>query len=580
LKLNFKIMQQDRDDIENIMLQREHEEMPNVSHMEKHWDKMQQLLLPNTIVAKNNFLKNIIGYGIAAVLITVLLVFVNNYSSKKEASVAIKKNVETLAPINVLIDTTLLKQKINNKALVKNNSAPKNNTQITVLHVKAKSASLFTVVNDTSVFKDMASKIDSTNKLEHIVQEANQQLLSNFISSIQKRGERFTINNFRDTTIKAAEGTVFFIPMGSFNTKDSVVFEVKEYYKYSDMVANGLTTMADDKQLISGGMLSLTATANGKEIAMNPAKEIRVFIPNLTAKDSMEIFEGKKRETIDSNFKEGAMIAQNNINWQLSKVRIDSAVIKMYLRAIDLTDDEIIYKITNNGKAKAIFFKAKNSKINKSELLKMIKEKHGNYYDIIKLRNLSWPATAFGYTSITPYLHDDYTGIGDTSDYSPRMIEIYKLKIIDTVYKVARWINKGYVTTNRPSFPINTLNLIGEKYSIGINKLGWINCDKFYNYPGRKSNVTVDLKDSAFSYITYMVFDKYKSIMQGYENGNMVVFPNVPIGEPVKIVSIGIKNGKIIAAMKNTITSINLIHDLPFEQTSGKDFKASLVNLD
>jgi hypothetical protein len=577
-------MQQDRDDIENIILQKEHAELPNVNHMENHWNKMQQLLMPNTIVAKNNFLKNIIGYGIAAVLITVLLVFVNNYSSNEEAPIAVKKNIETVAPINVLIDTALLKQKINSKVFVKNNTLPKNNTQIAVLDVKAKNITFSNIVNDTSEFKDIAAQIDSTKKSKNVVGEANQQLLNNFISSIQKRGERFTINNLRDTTIKAAEGTVFFIPMGSFNTKDSVIFEVKEYYKYSDMVANGLTTMADDKQLISGGMLSLTATVNGKEVTMNPSQEIRIFIPNLTAKDSMEIFEGKKRETIDSNFKEGGMIAQNNINWQLSKVRIDSAVLKMFIRAIDLKDDNIQYTTTYNNKTKAVFRRAIASSFSKSELLVMLRKKYGDYYDKIRIHN-QWKRDLLFRSNESleeEYYHLAYNswGVGDTAELLPSTIRIYKLTPIDTVYKVLKWINKGYVTTNRPLLSANTLNLIGEKYSIGINKLGWINCDRFYNYAGRKSNVTVDLKDSAYLYITYMVFEKYKSIMQGYENGNMVIFPNIPMGEPLKIISIGIKNGKTIAAMKNTITSTNIMTDLPFEQTSTKEFKASLVDLD
>jgi hypothetical protein len=577
-------MQQDRDDIENIILQKEHEELPNVNHMENHWDKMQQLLMPNTVVAKNNFLKNIIGYGIAAVLIALLLVFVNNYSPKKEVPIAINKNVETIKPIDILIDTALLKQKINNKSSLIINNQKKYISPIKDLNVKDEGTIVSTIVNDTSVFKDIATQIDSTKKSESLVRESNQLLLNNFISSIQKRGELFTINNLKDTIIKAAEGTVFFIPMGSFNTKDSVVFEVKEYYKYSDMVANGLTTMADDKQLISGGMLSLTATVKGKEVAMNPSKEIRVFIHNLTAKDSMEIFEGKKRDTKDSNFKEGGMIARNNINWQLSKVRIDSAVLKMFIRAIDLKDDNIQYTTTYNNKTKAVFRRAIASSFSKSELLVMLRKKYGDYYDKIRVHN-QWKRDLLFRSRETEeeeYYHLAYNswGVGDTAELLPSTIRIYKLTPIDTVYKVWKWINKGYVTTNRPLLSANTLNLIGEKYSIGINKLGWINCDRFYNYAGRKSDITVNLEDSAYSYITYMVFEKYKSIMQGYENGNMVIFPNIPMGEPVKIISIGIKNGKTIAAMKNTITSTNIISDLPFEQTSSKDFKTSLVDLD
>jgi hypothetical protein len=593
-------MQQNKDNIENIFSALEKNAEPDLSQIDNHWAQMKNTLAMQTpkMITPKKWLWT--SLPIVAVIGLVLFFVNKNFNNN---AIVIEENKLMLETKMEIVDTVNF-QKTNDttnqtKTLIANSNKQINNSlPITKNSLSNKGFTASTTTQYDSNIKTKLAKntkveitktdvpsIKDTLKVENGL-EQNQKIamLNDFISKIQKKGELFTINNLRDTTIKAAEGTVFFIPMNSFNTKDSVVFEVKEYYKYSDMVANGLTTMADDKQLISGGMLSLAATVKGKEVALNPAKEIRVFIPNLTANDSMEIFEGKKKEIENSNLKNSDLIAQNNINWQLSKVRIDSAVLKMYLRAIDLTDDEIFYKTTYNGKTKAVFYKAKKSNITKMELLKLLKERYGIYYDIIKVRNFSWFSTSFHYPDrldiSSTFKDNDYSGVGDTAEYSPRMIKIYKLTPIDTVYKIHRWINKGYITTNRPSFSTNTLSLIGEKYSIAINKLGWINCDRFNNYRGRKSDLIIDLKDSSSSYFTYFVFDKYKSIMAGVNSGNMVIFPNIPMGVYGKIISAGIKNGKTITAVKKIKTSTNILSDLPFEETSPKIFKESLKDLD
>jgi hypothetical protein len=407
-------------------------------------------------------------------------------------------------------------------------------------------------------------------------------MLSNLIAPIKKTGEIFAVDNTKDTIIKCKEGSVLIIPSHTFNTKDSVIFEVKEFYNYGDMIANGLTTMSDNQQLITGGMIYLSAKVKGKEIAVNPEKEIRVFIPNLTAKDSMQIFEGVKKrdgDTVANNFS-----IQNNINWQLTRYRIDSPVLKMFIRAIDLKDDQAAYTTTYNGKTKAVFYRATQSVYSKDELKVILQKKYGEYYDKIRVRkqwerNLLFKKVESTEEEYYQVAYNSY-GVGDTAELLPFTIKINKLEPIDTVYKIVRWINTGYIDLRRPNFPPNTLANIGEKYSIGLNKLGWINCDRFYKYPGKKTDFVVDLKDSSFNYITYLVFENFKSIMQSGERGNYAVFSDVPIGEPVKVISIGIRDGKTMAVVKNTITGNSILSDLQFESTTSSELKYTLSKIE
>lgn len=73
-------------------------------------------------------------------------------------------------------------------------------------------------------------------------------------------------------------------------------------------------------------------------------------------------------------------------------------------------------------------------------------------------------------------------------------------------------------------------------YSLFPSKFGWINCDKFYNYSGEKTQVKFaseypDLKNM----LVFMIFPKINSIIQVYEGLSLAV----PVGEEVKLVVVG-----------------------------------------
>ena len=383
--------------------------------------------------------------------------------------------------------------------------------------------------------------------------------------------------------IKAREGSVIVIPVNAFDTKAPVAVEVREFYKYSDMVADGLTTLSDGRQLVSGGMIYLSAKVDGKEVLVKSGKEIRVFIPNITTADSMEIFEGVKNAGID-RVDNGDLSMQSKINWQLTKVRIDSPVLKMFIRAIDLKDDRIEDRTTYHGKTKAVFFRATESVYSKDELQVILQKKYGDYYDKIRVRkqwerNLLFQKVDEVEEEYGDVVYNSF-GVGDTAELLPISIKIYKLNPIDTVYKIVRWINTGYREVRKTIFPSTMLSGIGEKYSIGLNKLGWINCDRFYNYAGKKSDFVIDLKDSSFNYVSYLVFENFKSIMQADERGNYSVFQNVPMGEPVKIITIGVRDGKTVTAVKSTITSGSILSDLSFESVSATELKSAFSKID
>lgn len=591
-------MQQQLNDTENKFLQIENDAEADLSQMNNHWAQMK-----NTLGVQNPqkaMPKKWLWVGLTIlVAIMGLLFFANirlknndnvnesNVSQTKRQimdSTSFQKNMDTSSKNKITNiefnkksnnDINIFKSKVSNKDI---NLSSNYKSAIVKKLKKGNDAKINTGSETKMVSISKSDSITSNNNVEQI---KNIDILNNFISKIQKKAEFFTIYNFRDTTIKAAEGTVFYIPMNSFNTTDSVQFEVKEFYKYSDMVANGLTTMADDKQLISGGMLSLIAKVNGKEIAMNPTKEIRVFIPNLTAKDSMEIFEGKKK-TEQKNKNTGFIT--NNINWQLTDIGLLSPRTVMYLRAIDLRDDYVSTRTTLIGnKIIGIFPKSNKCTISNEELKVLLKKKYGTYYDIIKIKKV-WKRNLL-FQKRDNEIYDgiakkDFEGIGDTIQFQPQYKRFMDLKIIDTVYEPNGLFGNQVINLNSNSAIQKALKMIDNKYSIGINKLGWINCDKFYYYRGEKLDIYVNVNDEAKNYVTYLIFENEKSIINGFWSNEEFKFLNIPLGIPAKVISIGVKDGQTVFAMKNIITSKNIVKDLKFEQVSPKDCIESLKTLD
>ncbi len=571
-------MQQDNNHIENKLRQLENQQLPDLSAMDVHWKEMQNIVQPHISTSTPFILKNIFWKIGAACLIGVIFLIVNNGNKKQEE--LIFKDDASSKPGKEILANSLQPALLNSNTI--NPYVPVVKKLLTKQHSKNRDVLIVGTTNKDSLSASFFVSKDSAIKTVGLSAVAKKEMLNNLIAPIKKNSEIFTIDNTKDTTIKCKEGSVLVIPSHTFNTKDSVIFEVKEFYDYGDMVANGLTTMSDNQQLITGGMIYLSAKVNGKEITVNPEKEIRVFIPNLTAKDSMQIFEGVKGvggDTVANN-----LSMQNNINWQLTRYRIDSPVLKMFIRAIDLKDDQAAYTTSYNGKTKAVFYRAIQSVYSKEELKVILQKKYGEYYDKIKVRK-QWERNLFlkkVESTEEEYYQVAYNsyGVGDTAELLPFTIKINKLQPIDTVYKVVRWINIGSKDVRRPNFSANILSDIGEKYSIGLNKLGWINCDRFFKYPGKKTDFVVDLKDSSFNYITYLVFENFKSIMQAGQTGNYAVFQNVPVGEPVKIVSIGIRDGKTMAVVKNTITGNNILSDLQFESTTSSELKYTLSKIE
>jgi|GEM_PF-1853920 len=106
----------------------------------------------------------------------------------------------------------------------------------------------------------------------------------------------FTVRPGRDTLLLGAQGTQLLLPADAWDLTDTgttaVRLELQEFYTPADMVLAGLSTTAGPQLLETGGMLNLTATAQGQPVQLRPGAFVHLRMPAPVQKPGMQLFVG------------------------------------------------------------------------------------------------------------------------------------------------------------------------------------------------------------------------------------------------------------------------------------------------
>ncbi|PZR23118.1 MAG: hypothetical protein DI535_24780 [Citrobacter freundii] len=112
----------------------------------------------------------------------------------------------------------------------------------------------------------------------------------------------FFINPSKDTVIETRDGIVVSIPANGFldaggnAANGSVQLVLKEALDAASIMKAGLSTMAGDRQLETGGMFFIDARQGEKVLKINPVNTLHVAIPSDTLKPRMQLFKGKRNK--------------------------------------------------------------------------------------------------------------------------------------------------------------------------------------------------------------------------------------------------------------------------------------------
>ena len=134
--------------------------------------------------------------------------------------------------------------------------------------------------------------------------------------------------------------------------------------------------------------------------------------------------------------------------------------------------------------------------------------------------------------------------------------------------------NRKYARFERE--PIKGMNDAELNYYIfSVSKLGWINCDRFLEAPGRidfavVGDKTIDLK---------LVFKDVKGVLKPEWVAGQFVFHDVPKGAPATVIVIDRRSPELLTAIQDVVVSDRPLSKLTFEQTTLAGLRGKLEAL-
>lgn len=614
-------------------------EEPNLGQMDAHWQQMAGMLQPAVLPVKKGWPKWMLN-GLSGVAVVVLIGVALMYlSSKKNNEVeATAKQKETIIKENADVNAATAVQ----PPASSDSAAPNATTAFNQPIIKASLINNGTFNEDAKRWAEEDSLLGTVKlnvapcgncddkAIAVTLTGAERQLkLQTLFIQLGKKEQRFFIDNSRDTLLQFEEGTVLLVPANSFGGMNGVEISAKEFYKTSDIILNQLNTISNKEQLETGGMLYITASYKGKEAKISYEKSLRLFMPDTTqAMKGMGLFNGEmvsaKEEKTTAGFGTGKNMEAGNstglagsaysenqlsLNWVPQGQYFLNQELVMQVKVLNIVDEP--YKIRETKKGEIGYFLYSDEiDIDKKKIKEMLKEKYGYYK--VKFRP-SFRDIHFLETETDKNFRYEYArNIGDSVWMDKTVADEYKIAGTATRQIMKnQWVNNrlfggfridiadtlgrrakkraiaeaaAIISNNDGVYNLSSekiLKEINKKYSVNISKLGWINCDRFYADSRKKIVYKVNLGDEASNYYTMLVFDNIKSMMTGYINGNEVAFQNIPVGEPVKIISIGInQKGETVYSVTHTTTSEEVLKGLQFQTTSAPDLKASLSKID
>ena len=116
-----------------------------------------------------------------------------------------------------------------------------------------------------------------------------------------------------------------------------------------------------------------------------------------------------------------------------------------------------------------------------------------------------------------------------------------------------------------------------QRYILSSNKLGWINCDRFYNDPRRKVQVNIVSKSKDETFMLYL--KEANAAVRSIQTGKYSRFKGMPYEALGTIIGIKYENGKVYVAKKNIKVSSKPIENFRYKEVALTDLKDEINSL-
>ncbi len=305
--------------------------------------------------------------------------------------------------------------------------------------------------------------------------------------------QKFRIDPTRDTILSGLQGTIISIPANAFYIPKSCAGQpvdiiLQESYDPASMIFNGMTTASGKDQLQTDGMVFLNAQLCNRILTVKEENPLTVMFPTVSPQEGMELFFGKK----DAN---------GIIDWSIA----DNGLLPLYNAQVEDVLSKYNFMKRRNRKSCPFFFCGLS-----------------NFF------------SRYDRSSRRSYQTVDYAAF---AKYKDSICVAYHVKNFNQFAKLMEERRKKEFESKLGREGLNAADF--SYYIAQTNRLGYMNCDKFYSRPENKiTDVLVQVPPSEGTSV-FFVFTSFKSMMapnaQTTENYSFI---NVGIGESGYIVVI------------------------------------------
>lgn len=398
--------------------------------------------------------------------------------------------------------------------------------------------------------------------------------LDALMEQFKSKEQLFTINPTRDTTLIGEQGTRVHISSESFITKNGtfvsepVTFSLIECYTTLEMFAHKLSTHTVNNEVIeTGGSVKIAAYSGIQELNINQKKSIGLDFP----------IKGERVNGMQE-FK-GINDAAGNVVWEnkpsaLSKIAQTST-----------QNDNPTFQNTglNNVSFERKFGYVTNSSLSLSLIdtssvklgqLNLANKKEKNPYNTYfnsRFKNMEYAS----YYSMNRQIDFNvyYNRRGKIRSFKPinKLLPSYIHRDLNKRFRSMPKINMKGLKTNkayrmRVTYTVkssnpNTTDITSgdltkqmsaddaNYYSLNVDWLGWVNCDRFLKSGKPLREVCSKIGNGG---MIFLICKRIKSRMSPVrqENGAFT-FANLPVNEPIRLLAVCVKDGKIYIDSKD-----------------------------
>lgn len=415
--------------------------------------------------------------------------------------------------------------------------------------------------------------------------------LSPLFDSLRPSTQTFTVKGHRDTLLIGRNGTTFTILKNTFvdshgQPATTVRIDIVEVNSIADIINSNLQTTSGDKVLQTGGMFFIDAKENNKSLAISEAKSIYVEVKSNYKDPQMKIFDGKFDDEGKIDWTTTGNLENNLIPIPLSllnfhKCDFECGFSKKQTEDLSKPKYENTYIATREFEERCCamsyatcpqsnnlsqkFLDIYTSNIEKplyysdSLVVNYLTQKFKDKIDTTKkfeFNDTGWFTymfqlfTEFKNQKLTNIINFDNLEISGNTTTEDLISKGYSINEADKIIAFFK-VRKQIIESREAKQQTSQL----ASYSFNINKLGWVNVDKFMDGKNTEQSnflVQINSKDTLDFVSVSLVIPRYNVVVFSIHNDDNLYsftkkkegYRNLPVGQDAIIIAFSYKENK------------------------------------